>query len=385
MIALKAEDVKSFTTKLFCTGGFWCISGKGSKHYHLQQFFHWRTCKTGLLHRGGTGREPHRRVFILEDLKGLLFSLIKGKKSFLEVFVSCCSCQKAAGTEKFAARTGAGIEGSQIQGLYLNIRYDDGKMYCITGTSLNFSPWTKLWILSGIRQSNSFTVPWDSMYRGNWRIRAGRRLSVKRTKILKAYKCPLESFVYLPLSGTERPWENISSNGGNGMDKTIFRRNWLNWQRWRSQWKQTPDDTGSGCFCKGTGNTGGNGSCLCQAGEERDPDTDRGGRGGNRWQPSLDDADDNDESVSSIIGDKYRWSHNDSLDDRDNDDFTPSSAEEEEETTATSEQLLEGVASTGSHPWIFKGDRFHSAADSGAGTGPGKSANPKGTQKRAES
>ena len=43
-----------------------------------------------------------------------------------------------AGTEKFAARTGAGIEGSQIQGLYLNIRYDDGKMYCITGTSLNF-------------------------------------------------------------------------------------------------------------------------------------------------------------------------------------------------------------------------------------------------------
>ena len=29
----------------------------------------------------------------------------------------------------------------------------------------------------------------------------------------------------------------------------------------------------------------------------------------------LDDADDNDESVSSIIGDKYRWSHNDSLDD----------------------------------------------------------------------
>ena len=35
-------------------------------------------------------------------------------------------------------------------------------------------------------------------------------------------------------------------------------------------------------FAKGTGNTGGNGSCLCQAGEERDPDTDRGGRGGNR-------------------------------------------------------------------------------------------------------
>lgn len=33
----------------------------------------------------------------------------------------------------------------------------------------------------------------------------------------------------------------------------------------------------------------------------------------------LDDGDDSDDSVSSIIGDKYRWSHNDSLDDGDND------------------------------------------------------------------
>ena len=60
----------------------------------------------------------------------------------------------------------------------------------------------------------------------------------------------------------------------------------------------------------------------------------------------LDDADDNDESVSSIIGDKYRWSHNDSLDDGDNDEFTSSSADDEEGKNATQEQLLEGVAST---------------------------------------
>lgn len=60
----------------------------------------------------------------------------------------------------------------------------------------------------------------------------------------------------------------------------------------------------------------------------------------------LDDGDDSDDSVSSIIGDKYRWSHNDSLDDGDNDDFTSSSADEEEGKNATQEQLLEGVAST---------------------------------------
>ncbi len=60
----------------------------------------------------------------------------------------------------------------------------------------------------------------------------------------------------------------------------------------------------------------------------------------------LDDGDDNDDSASSIIGDKYRWNHNDSLDDGDSDDFTPSSADEEEEGPASQEQLLEGVAST---------------------------------------
>ena len=60
----------------------------------------------------------------------------------------------------------------------------------------------------------------------------------------------------------------------------------------------------------------------------------------------LDDGDDSDDSVSSIIGDKYRWSHNDSLDEGDNDEFTSSSADDEEGKNATQEQLLEGVAST---------------------------------------
>lgn len=60
----------------------------------------------------------------------------------------------------------------------------------------------------------------------------------------------------------------------------------------------------------------------------------------------LDDGDDSDDSVSSIIGDKYRWSHNDSLDDGDNDEFTSSSADDEEGKNTTQEQLLEGVAST---------------------------------------
>ncbi len=30
-----------------------------------------------------------------------------------------------------------GISSEQIQGLYLNIRYEDGALYCVTGTSLH--------------------------------------------------------------------------------------------------------------------------------------------------------------------------------------------------------------------------------------------------------
>ena len=115
MIALKAEDVKSFTTKLFVREDFdaflvkevnittynsFSIDGHVKQGYyteeereenHIEEFSSWKT------------------------LRPFCFSLIKGKKL-----------------------PGAGIEESQIQGLYLNIRYDDGKMYCITGTSLNF-------------------------------------------------------------------------------------------------------------------------------------------------------------------------------------------------------------------------------------------------------
>ena len=71
-----------------------------------------------------------------KTLRPFCFSLIKGKKlpgSFRIVLQL-----PKAGTDKFAARTGAGIDGNQIVGLYLNIRYDNGEMYCITGTSLNF-------------------------------------------------------------------------------------------------------------------------------------------------------------------------------------------------------------------------------------------------------
>ena len=67
-------------------------------------------------------------------LRPVCFGLIKGKRlpgSFHIVLQL-----PASQVERFAS--GNGVEAGQIQGMYLNIRYEDGALYCITGLSLGF-------------------------------------------------------------------------------------------------------------------------------------------------------------------------------------------------------------------------------------------------------
>ena len=136
MIALKAEDVKSFTTKLFVREDFDAFLVKEVNITTYNSFSIDGHVKQGY-YTEEEQEENHIEEFSTwKTLRPFCFSLIKGKKlpgSFRIVLQL-----PKAGNDKFAARAGAGIDGSQIVGLYLNIRYDDGNMYCITGTSLNF-------------------------------------------------------------------------------------------------------------------------------------------------------------------------------------------------------------------------------------------------------
>lgn len=136
MIALKAEDVKSFTTRLFVREDFDAFLVKEVNITTYNSFSIDGHVKQGY-YTEEEQEENHIEEFSTwKTLRPFCFSLIKGKKlpgSFRIVLQL-----PKAGTDKFAARAGAGIDGSQIVGLYLNIRYDDGNMYCITGTSLNF-------------------------------------------------------------------------------------------------------------------------------------------------------------------------------------------------------------------------------------------------------
>ena len=40
--------------------------------------------------------------------------------------------------ERFLAQAQLGLRPEQVQGLYLNIRYEEGMLRCVTGTALNF-------------------------------------------------------------------------------------------------------------------------------------------------------------------------------------------------------------------------------------------------------
>ena len=136
MIALKAEDVKSFTTKLFVREDFDAFLVKEVNITTYNSFSIDGHVKQGYYTEEEREENNIEEFSTRKTLRPFCFSLIKGKKlpgSFRIVLQL-----PKAGTDKFAARTGAGIDGNQIVGLYLNIRYDNGEMYCIPGTSLNF-------------------------------------------------------------------------------------------------------------------------------------------------------------------------------------------------------------------------------------------------------
>lgn len=136
MIALRIEDIKQFTAKLFVGTTFdgfllreativtfnsFSIDGHIKQGYYSEQEL-----------------EEHK----IEDfsawavLKPVCFSLIKGKKlpgSFHIVLQVSPPEMK-----RFLSHRQLAVSAEQINGLYLNIRYEEGVLYCVTGTSISF-------------------------------------------------------------------------------------------------------------------------------------------------------------------------------------------------------------------------------------------------------
>lgn len=135
MVALKIEDIKSFTGKLFAGGTFdeflvrevtivtfntFTIDG------HIRQGYY-------------TDRELEEmqieELSSWQVIKPICFSLIKGRK--LPGSFQITLQLAPAGVERFLQDCRLLLSAAQINGIYINIRYEDNTLYCISGTSLN--------------------------------------------------------------------------------------------------------------------------------------------------------------------------------------------------------------------------------------------------------
>jgi hypothetical protein len=69
-----------------------------------------------------------------KDIRPVCFDLIKGKKTPVSFRVILIAPNKLI--EKIAANPECGVAANLIRSLVINIRYDNGKVVCVTGTSL---------------------------------------------------------------------------------------------------------------------------------------------------------------------------------------------------------------------------------------------------------
>ena len=132
MVAIKIEDVKNFTGQLFIKESF---DGFLLKEAEIVTFG--TVSVDGRLHRG---------YFLPQELEELgegtyapwklwrphFFDLIKGKR--LPERFGIVLQASGRQTEEFCSRLG--LEQENLPALYLNIRYEDSTLYCVTGLSL---------------------------------------------------------------------------------------------------------------------------------------------------------------------------------------------------------------------------------------------------------
>ncbi len=78
---------------------------------------------------------PEREYALWKDVREFCFSLIKGKRTPLSFkFVLGLS---DSNIEKLLLQQGLDFKPQDVQGLYINLKYDGQKLQCITGTAMN--------------------------------------------------------------------------------------------------------------------------------------------------------------------------------------------------------------------------------------------------------
>ena len=136
MSALKIEDIRSFTAGLFIGNLFDVFWLREAEVVTFAQFHIDGRLRKEYYTEAEQEEQPLGDWTEWAQVKPFCFSLIKGKRlpgSFRLVLQL-----PRRELERFLARAQLGLRPEQVQGLYLNIRYEEGMLRCVTGTALNF-------------------------------------------------------------------------------------------------------------------------------------------------------------------------------------------------------------------------------------------------------
>ena len=153
MIALKIEDLKLFTSKLFVGEVFDQFLAKEAVIATFNTFTIDGTVRSGYYTREEQEEMDIQHISTWAMMKPFCFSLIKGKR--LPISFRIILQMSKEGTEQFLTSRQIPLLSEQVTGLYINIRYEEDKLICVTGTSVSVFTLDK-----------TLDAEWDQAFRG---------------------------------------------------------------------------------------------------------------------------------------------------------------------------------------------------------------------------
>ena len=136
MVALKIEDIRLFTEKLFSKEDFDHFLVREISIVTFNRFEIDGHIRGDYYTKEERGRLESQELSAWRMLRPICFSLIKGKK--LPGSFSIALQLRPDDAGNLIQKSGLGIAPETIQGLCLNIRYEDGRLMVTTATSLGF-------------------------------------------------------------------------------------------------------------------------------------------------------------------------------------------------------------------------------------------------------
>lgn len=156
MVALKVEDMKQFTSGLFIGSLFDNFLVREADIVTFNAFHMDGRIRAGYYTEEEAEEKGIGEYSAWKTVKPVCYSLIKGRRlpgSFQIVL------QLGRGqVEHFLASRHLSVRAEQVSGMYVNIRYENGELYCVTGTSINFFTLDK-----------SLDEEWDEAVKGFFR------------------------------------------------------------------------------------------------------------------------------------------------------------------------------------------------------------------------